>query len=262
MNKVRSNDGTPIAFKRSGDGPPLILVGGAFNDRHSRAAGAPLAKLLVPHFTAFTYDRRGRGDSGDTPPYAVEREVDDLQALIAEAGGSAFVYGHSSGAVLALEAAARGLAITKLALYEPPFLVDDSRPRPPADLAAQLTRLISSGRRGDAVELFLTKGVGMPIDVVAQMRTSPFWPELAGMAHTVVYDVTITGDLSLLSGRLASVTAPTLLIDGSDSPPWMRHGAQTVADALPDGQYRTLAGQTHDVSPEALAPVLKEFFGG
>ncbi len=167
MKKVISKDGTAIAFDRSGEGPPIILVVGAFNDR---STGAPLAKLLEAHFTVFTYDRRGRGESGDTAPYAVDREVEDLEALIVEAGGSASVFGYSSGATLSLKAAARGLAITKLALYEPPLIVDDRRPRPPEDLAAQLTELVSSGRRGDAVELFQTKGVGIPVEVVAQLR--------------------------------------------------------------------------------------------
>lgn len=155
METVTSRDGATIAFDRSGEGPPVILVVGAFNDR---STGAPLAAHLAPHFTVFTYDRRGRGDSGDTAPYAVEREIDDLDALITAAGGSACVFGYSSGAVLSLMAARR-LAITKLALYDPPFLVDDGRPRPPADLALQIAELVSSGRRGDAVELFQTKGV-------------------------------------------------------------------------------------------------------
>lgn len=153
MNKVRSKDGTIIAFDRMGDGPPVILVCGGSTDR---MANAPLA-LLTSHFTVFNYDRRGRGESGDTAPYAVEREVEDLDALLHEAGGSAFVWGTSSGAALALEAAASGLAITKLALWEPPFIVDDSRPRPPADTARTYTELVSAGRRGDAVEFFMAK---------------------------------------------------------------------------------------------------------
>ncbi len=215
---------------------------------------------LASRFTVLTYDRRGRGDSGDTAPYAVEREVEDLEALIVQAGGSASVFGCSSGAVLALKAAARGLAITKLALYEPPLIVDDSRPRPPADLAAQLAELISAGRRGDAVELFQTKGVGIPADVVAQLRHAPFRPALEAMAHTLVYETTILGDQSVPTELAASVTIPTLVIDGGDGPASMRQGAQALADALPDARHRTLKGQTHDIVPEVVAPVLDEFF--
>src|SRR2546421_9569970 len=176
MRKVISKDGTPIAFDQSGHGPPIILVAGATATRLAEAS-------LAAHFTVFAYDRRGRGESGDTAPYAVEREVEDLDALITEAGGSAFVFGHSSGAVLALEAA-RLLPskITKLALYEPPFIIDDSRPPLPQDAAAHLTRLVSSGRRGEAVEYFMTQ-VGLPAEMIAQMRHSPMWPGQEAVAH-------------------------------------------------------------------------------
>jgi len=161
------------------------MVVGAFNDRSTTA---PLAKVLEPRFTVLNYDRRGRGDSSDTAPYSVEREIEDLGALINEAGGSSAVFGYSSGANLALKAAASGLAITKLALYEPPFQVDESRPRPPADLPEQLTKLVSAGRRGDAVELYQTKAVGIPEEVVAQLRHAPFRPGLEAIAHTLIYD--------------------------------------------------------------------------
>lgn len=256
METVTSRDGATIAFDRSGEGPPVILVVGAFNDR---STGAPLAAHLAPHFTVFTYDRRGRGDSGDAAPYAVEREIDDLDALISAAGGSACVFGYSSGAVLSLMAARR-LAITKLALYDPPFLVDDGRPRPPADLALQIAELVSSGRRGDAVELFQTKGVGIPAEVVVQLRHAPFRPALEAIAHTLVYDATITGDLTLPADLAASITVPTLVMDGGETPAWMRHGAQALADALPAARRRTLEGQTHDIVPAVMAPVLVEFF--
>ena len=261
MNDVASKDGTTIAFDRSGAGRPVILVGGALSDR---SAAVPLAAILAPRFTVFAYDRRGRGDSGDTPPYAVVREVEDLDALIAEAGGSACVFGHSSGAVLALEAAARGLSITKLALYEPPFIVDDSRPALPGDYVTRLTELTSSGRPGDAVELFLTKGVAVPIDIVAQMRSSPMWPTMEGLAHTLAYDGAIMGDS--MSGsplpieRWASVTAPTLVLDGGASPSWARNAVQALADVLPDVRRRSLEEQDHGPAPEVLAPVLGEFF--
>ena len=185
MNTVTSKDGTTIAFDRSGEGPALILVGGALQHRAIDPSTVQLASLLAPSFTVYHYDRRGRGDSGDTVPYAVEREIEDIDALIQEAGGSAFVFGMSSGAVLALDAAAGGLAITKLALYEPPMVVDDSRPPVPKDYVARLTELASSGRPGDAIEVFMTEGVGLPAEAVAPMRGAPFWPAFEAVAHTL-----------------------------------------------------------------------------
>jgi pimeloyl-ACP methyl ester carboxylesterase len=264
MNKVISKDGTAIAFDKSGKGPAIIMVGGALSDR---SAGTQVASLLAPHFTVFTYDRRGRGDSGDTPPYAVAREVDDLDALIAAAGGSASVFGHSSGAVLALEATSKLPGkVKKLVLYEPPFIVDDSRPPLPEDYVAQLNELVAAGRRGDAVEYFMTKAVDVPAEFVAQMRNDPTWSGMEAVAHTIAYDGTIMGDTMRGSPsplkKWAAVTVPTLVIDGGASPAWLRNGAQALADVIPNTQRRTLEGQTHDVAPEVLAPVLQEFFAG
>src|SRR5215211_6226141 len=257
MNRVQSKDGTSIAFDRSGEGQAIVMVGGGSVDR---MANAPLAALLTKHFTIFNYDRRGRGDSGDTAPYAVEREIEDIDALINEAGGSASVYGTSSGAALALEAAANGLAITKLALWEPPFILDDSRPRPPADTARIYTELVSTGRRGDAVEFFMRQVVGLPAEFVAEARKAPWWPAQEALAHTLAYDATIMGDYSLPTERVTSVTIPTLVLDGGASFEWMGETAQAIVDLLPNGQRRTLEGQRHDVAAEVLAPVLEEFF--
>jgi len=259
MNSVTSKDGTTIAFDRSGEGPTVILVCGGSTDR---SANAPLAALLASHFTVLNYDRRGRGDSGDKLPYAVQREVEDLEALLAEAGGSAFVYGTSSGAALALEAAASGLAITKLALWEPPFILENSRPRPPADTAKTYTELVSAGRRGDAVEYFMAKVVGLPPEFVAQARTQPWWPAQEALAHTLAYDATIMGDYSLPTERAASVKTPTLVIAGGADMPWMRDTAEALAEALPDAQTRMLEGQGHNVDPAVLGPVLVGFFKG
>lgn len=256
MEKVTSRDGTSIAFERTGDGPPVILVGGGSTDRTDNA---PLAEFLAPHLTVFNYDRRGRGDSGDTPPYAVEREVEDIDVLITEAGGSAFVYGTSSGAALALEAAAGGLPITKLALWEPPFILDESR-RPPADQVERYNDFVAAGRRGDAVEYFMSKVVGMPPEFIAEARTQPWWAATEALAHTLAYDATIMGDYSLPTRRAASIKIPTLVIAGGSDFPWMRETAQALADALPDGQTRPLEGQGHDVDPAVLAPALVEFF--
>ena len=256
MRNVTSADGTTIAFDLLGSGAPVIMVVGAFN---TRATTSLLAAALQDRFTILNYDRRGRGDSGDTPPYSVEREIEDLDALIGEAGGSAAVFGYSSGATLALKAAAHGLEISKLALYDPPFLVDDSHPRPPADLPEQLSQLVSAGRRGDAVELFQTKAVGIPEDVVVQMRHAPFRPGLEAIAHTLVYEATIIGDLTLPTDLIAAITAPTLVIDGEKSPPTMDGAARVLVETLPNGQRRTLAGEGHDISPDVTAAVLEEF---
>jgi pimeloyl-ACP methyl ester carboxylesterase len=259
--KATSKDGTTIVFDRAGDGPPVILVGGALNDRR---AGAALAGLLAPSFTTYAYDRRGRGDSGDTPPYAVDREVEDVEALLAEAGGSAFLMGHSSGAALVIETASRIGGVDKIALYEPPYIMDETRPPIPRDYVERLEELIAQGRRGDAVEYFMVAGVGMPPDAVAQMRGAPFWPSLEAVADTLPYDGRVMGfdraDRSLPVERWKAITAPALVMDGDASPDWSRNAVQAVNDALPDAERRTLAGQTHEVDPAVLAPVLVEFF--
>ena len=267
MKTVISKDGTAIAFDQSGQGPALILVAGATATRLDEAS---LAAALAPHFTVFAYDRRGRGESGDTAPYAALREVEDLDGLINEAGGAAFVFGHSSGAVLALEAARLlPTKITKLAVYEPPFIIDDSRPPVPQDSASHLTRLVSSGRRGEAVEYFMTQ-VGLPAEMIAQMRHSPMWPGQEAVAHTLAYDVTIMGDTQrgdpVPLRKLASVTVPTLVMDGTvflgraDRHGYLHHGAQELATILPDARLRTLEGQDHGPADDVLAPALKEFF--
>ena len=261
MNTVTSKDGTTIAFDPSGEGPPLLVVGGALNDRH---AAATLAGLLAPGFTVYAYDRRGRGDSGDTPSYAVEREVEDLQALVEDAGGTAFAFGHSSGAVLALETAVATPGITKLVLYEPPFIVDDSRPPLPDDYVSHLKGLAATDRRGEAVEYFMTTGVGVPAEAIPSMRESPFWPSLEAVAHTLWYDGVIMGEnmvgKPLSADRWSSVTIPTLVIDGGASPPSMRNAVQQLVDVLPNARRLTMEGQTHEVDPTLLAPVLTEFF--
>jgi pimeloyl-ACP methyl ester carboxylesterase len=264
MSTVVSSDGTTIAYDRIGAGPPVVMVSPAFSHRAFDPKAAELAAFLAARFTVFTYDRRGRGDSGDTAPYAVEREIEDLAAVIGGAGGSARVYGMSSGAVLALRAAAYGLPISRLALYEAPLVVDDSRPPRPADFPARLEALLAAGRRGDAVELFMTQAVHVPAEMVAQMRQAPIWPAFEEVAHTLAYDTAImadvmTGDPSALK-PWSSVMIPTLVVDGGASPVWMHHAALALADILPDARCLTLEGQTHDVAPEVLGAVLAEFF--
>src|SRR5579859_431619 len=255
MDRVRSKDGTSIAFDRSGDGPPVILVVGAFNERPT---GAPLAAFLTPRFTVFNYDRRGRGASGDTLPYSVDREIEDLAALIDEAGGCAAVFGYSSGAFLALQAAGHGLPITKLALYEAPYVVE---PRGHENHAANLAELIAVGRRGEAVEYFQRKMVGIPEEVVAQFRNAPFRPSLERIAHTLVYEAMILGDAQLPTALAASVLTRTLVLAGDSSAPFMPVSAQALASAMPNGQVRILHGQSHDIEPSVLGPVLEQFLG-
>ncbi|MGQ0602500.1 MAG: alpha/beta fold hydrolase [Anaerolineales bacterium] len=267
MEKVSSKDGTTIAFDQLGTGAPVILVAGATAYR-SHPVNVQLAELLSTHFTVFNYDRRGRGDSGDTAPYAVEREIEDIEAVMNGAGGSAFMCGFSSGAVLALEAASKLSAkIKKLALYEPPFILDDSRPPLPQDYVAQLNAAIAAGRRGDAFEIFMTKAVLSPAEYLEPMRNDPMWADMEKVAHTLAYDGTIMGDT--MSGKpfstrkikqWASVTMPTLVMTGGKSEAYFHGAAQALVDILPTAQRRTLEGQDHAVAPEALAPVLVEFF--
>ena len=262
MSTVRSSDGTPIAYEKTGAGPPVVLVDGALCYRASGPSRG-MAAALADRYTVFTYDRRGRGDSGDTQPYSVDREVEDIQALVAAAGGSASVCGFSSGAVLALEAANRLPGITKLALYEPPFIIDDSRAPLPADYPDQLDDLIAADRRGDAVRLFMRQ-VGVPRVFVALMRLMPAWPKLKRVAHTLRYDAAVMGDTQdgtpLATERWTNVSAPTLAIVGGSSPTWMQQGMRSLADLLPTAEHATLPGQTHMVKAKALGPVLAEFF--
>jgi pimeloyl-ACP methyl ester carboxylesterase len=259
--KTVSKDGTTIAFERSGGGSALILVDGALCSR-SMGPSAQLAKLLAPHFTVFTYDRRGRGASGDTPPYAVERELEDIEALIGEAGGSAFLWGASSGGVLALEAANHLSGIKKVAVFEAPFIVDDTRPTTVEDWV-RIREAVATDRRGDAVKAFL-KSVGMPAFLIPIMRLTPVWSKLSAVAHTLPHD----GDIAqkyqrgqpLPAGSWAAVTMPTLVMDGGKSPAWIRNANRSLAAVLPNAQYRTLEGQTHVVKAKAHAPALVEFF--
>ncbi|NED94700.1 alpha/beta hydrolase [Phytoactinopolyspora alkaliphila] len=262
MPTVTSPDGTTIAYDKTGDGPPVVLVDGALCYRAFGPA-TPLAKQLADRFTVYTYDRRGRGESADTAPYAAEREIEDLEAIIKEAGGTAFVYGISSGAALALEAANHGIGITRLALYEAPYLVDDTGPVEPPDYRERIAEDIAAGRPGDAVKRFM-KLVGAPRIAITMMRLMPAWKKLKAVGHTLPYDREILEPgrkrEPLPSDRWTSVTMPTLVMDGGKSPEWMRNSQRAVAAVLPEAEYRTLAGQTHMLKAEAVAPVLKEFF--
>ena len=262
VEKVRSEDGTGIAYDRMGDGPAVVLVGAAWNDRMS---AAPLAQLLASDFSVYTYDRRGRGDSGDTAPYAVEREFEDMEAVIDAAGGSVCAFGVSSGAALALEATAAGVPISKLAMYEPPYIVDDSRTPIPDDYVEHLDQLASEGKRNEILRYFMTVAANMPAEMAEQMAESPMAKAMEPLAHTVGYDgrVMLRGGMhgEPLPARFTeTVTVPTLVMDGGDSPAWMRNAARALNALLPDVQYRTLEGQDHAAPPDVLAPEIEEFF--
>ncbi|TDC07817.1 alpha/beta hydrolase [Nonomuraea longispora] len=263
MDKVRSADGTPIAYTRVGHGPAVILVDGALSFR-KQSINAALATALAGDFTVYTYDRRGRGESGDIPPYTTEREIEDLAALVAETGGPVRLYGTSSGAALALAAADAGVPVEKLALYEPPFIVDDTRPAIPADYERTLDELVAADRRAAAVRYFMRTGVGLPAVVVAMMRFMPAWSTLTSVAHTLPYDVAFVAPyekgVPYPESSWAAVKTPTLVMDGGRSRPWIRNAARALAGLLPGAEHRTLDGQTHIVKAEALAPVLTEFF--
>ena len=262
MDTVTSSDGTPIAFDRLGDGPPVIVVCGAMC---GRALMRPTAEELAKRFTVFNYDRRGRGDSGDTTPYAVEREIEDIGALIIEAGGTASVYGHSSGAGLVLHAAAHGLPITKIVLHDPPYTPegDEEGRRISREYGENLKAILLENRRGDAVELFMTL-VGMQQEMIEGMRHTTGWAELEAIAPTLAYDSEVMGDIggdgTISVDQASSVTVPTLVLTGGADYPWMINVGRRLADAMPDGRHRVLEGQEHAVPPEVLVPVLAEFF--
>lgn len=293
-----SADGTPIVFDRHGSGPALVLVHGAFTGRgHPTLTG--VATGLAPWFTVFDYDRRGRGASGDTAPYAMEREIEDLAAVMAAAGGAAMVFGGSSGGALALEAAARLPEVVKLAVWEPPYHVTPDAPDLPDDspyasglsgaaasslsgdsadasgrssdsagdfgapggFGARLARLVREGRRGAAVELFMVAAAQVPAELVADMRASPSWAELEALAHTLAYEAAVMGPGSALpSRRLAAIDRPALVLNGELSPAWMAAAGRAVAAALPRAAHRVLEGQAHGVAAGALVPELLEFF--
>jgi pimeloyl-ACP methyl ester carboxylesterase len=256
---VISKDGTSIAYDQTGNGQPLVLIDGAFCCR-SFGPMATLASLLANHFNVVYYDRRGRGGSGDAATYTVDKEIEDLEALIKQLGGSAHVFGMSSGAALALFAAAKGLPITKLALFEPPFIAEDKTGRkPPTDTEAQLKSFIAKDQRGEAVKFFLTKVMGMPAPFVYIMRFMAMWPKMKAIANSLPYDAAIMGDFSLPTKTVSSIKVPTIVIGGEKSPSSLRIAVDAVAKAVPNSQLKMLKGQTHNVSMKLLAPVLDSY---
>jgi pimeloyl-ACP methyl ester carboxylesterase len=264
MGAVTSADGTQISYDSVGDGPPLILVAGATQYRAVDRTTPELQRLLAEGgHRVINYDRRGRGESGDTLPYAPDREFEDLQALVAAAGGDAAVFGMSSGAILAAEAAARGVQMSKLVMYEPPCLLDRDGPEPIDHYVETLEALTDAGKPGDAMAYFLEVVAEMPAEAIEQFRASPAWPAFEAVGHTISYDGRIMDPFSkgepIPPGRWGTATQPTLVIAGGDSPEWMQGAAAKVAEALPAAEVRILPGQTHEFDPAVLAPVMLEF---
>lgn len=266
MQTTQSKDGTKLAYEELGSGPALLLIDGALCGRTFGPAAA-LAKALSDRFTVFYYDRRGRSESGDTAPYDVEREVDDLAAIIERAGGCPYVYGTSSGAVLALRGAGRGLSMKKLVVYEPPFALDGTHAFSPPDYRERIVAHLAAGERDLAVKLFM-KAVGVPAFGIFMMRMFPnIWPHLRASAHTLPYDFAVLGDTQrgaalpvALQALFAAIAVPTLALAGGKSPAWMHHASQQVASCVPNATFRIVPGQTHTVAAKAIAPVISEFF--
>ena len=252
VETVQSADGTTIAFERNGTGPAVILVGGALS---ARQGASGLAQLLAPHFTVYVWDRRGRGDSGDTKPYSVQREIEDLAALVDAAGQPCFGYGHSSGGALGLEAAQQGLQLAGLAVYEPPYMVAGE---PDDDFNGLVSRAVSEGRPEEALALFIGNAMPGSLD---EMKQSPYWPGLVALAPTLPYDLALVHDGSIPAGRFAAVDTPTLLLVGGDSPSWAGEAAEAIGASVPGALRRTVAGQDHRAANEVVAPILIEFFG-
>ncbi|MFF6813922.1 alpha/beta fold hydrolase [Streptomyces sp. NPDC012403] len=253
---ISSRDGTSLAYESAGRGATIVLVSGAMS---TGGTVAPLAAPLSERFRVVVYDRRGRGGSGDTAPYAVEREVEDLAALIGAVGGEAALYGVSSGGALALRAAASGLPVHHVAVYETPYAMSEEDLGERARYTERLTAALAEGRRGDAVELFL-RLTGLGEEVIRGARQSPMWAGMESIAPSLAYDDAVMGDGSVPRELLASIRVPVLSIAGDASPAWMREAARAIAESVPRGTYRTLEGQTHMVEPDVLAPVLAEFF--
>ena len=272
METTTSADGTVIAYERTGDGPPLIVAVGAFCDRRSFVPPADLTE----RFTVYTYDRRGRGDSGDTQPYSPDREVVDLAAVVSAAvsgsavsgaavsgsGSAVFAFGHSSGGALVLRAAAQGVPLTAVASYEAPFVVPGTR-EVAQDPADRIREMVAAGRRGDAVRYWMTTVVAAPAQVVTRMEGSPAWPALEALTHTLPYDIALTGDQGVPAALSAiAIAMPVLVLGGSTSPDWFHRTVQETAAVIPGAKLVMMDGYDHGVPPEVIAPVLTDFFLG
>jgi pimeloyl-ACP methyl ester carboxylesterase len=257
MQTTTSADGTTIAYDLAGSGSPIVFVSGAFNDRHTLA---PVAGELASTHTVVCYDRRGRGDSGDVAPYAVEREIEDLRAVLEVVGGTAAVFGFSSGANLGLLAAARGVDVSALIMYEVPFVFDDADRRP-SDLPARLSSLVAAGQRAEAVTTFQLEGIGLPPEMVAGIRQAPFFPALEAIAHTVVYDAMVAGPpYDRPTPEMQAVDVPILVLTGKETWPVLQKAAETLPGLLPNARYETVpGGENHTISPADTAAAVRDF---
>jgi pimeloyl-ACP methyl ester carboxylesterase len=264
MQTVTSRDGSRIAYDRYGSGPPVILVGGALGYRKFSKM-EELAQLLAERCTVINYDRRGRGDSTEVKPFALEREIEDIQALIETEGGTASLWGWSSGGALALRATGAAIGVERLSVYEVPFMVTPEAKRPTSDYGERLDELVAAGDRSGAVRHFMRNAMGIPAPLVAVMRLTPMWKELKATAHTLPYDWAALGKHTMYGAPLnpeewASVTMPTLVVYGAKSPAVLQEGSRALADVLPNAQLRQLEGVSHNIKMNLLAPVLAEFF--
>jgi pimeloyl-ACP methyl ester carboxylesterase len=253
MDTVKSADGTIIAYDRVGDGPPLVVCVGAFCTRRTFVSPAD----LIARFTVYTYDRRGRGDSGDTQPYAPEREYEDLAAVVSACAGTPFVYGHSSGAAIALRAAARGLPLGPIVAYEAPFKNEDT-PRPSVDPEAHIRSLTATGRRGEAVEFWMNEIARVPAEVVSGMKSTPWFAAMEQLTPTLPYDIELT-DGAVPTAELARITVPVLVLGGAKSPAWFQRSVADQAAAIPAGRLRMIDGYDHNAPPQVIAPILFGF---
>jgi pimeloyl-ACP methyl ester carboxylesterase len=264
MQTVTSRDGSRIAYDRYGSGPPVILVGGALGYRKFSKM-EELAQLLAERCTVINYDRRGRGDSTEVKPFVLEREIEDIQALIETEGGTASLWGWSSGGALALRATGAAIGVERLSVYEVPFMVTPEAKRPTSDYGERLDELVAAGDRSGAVRHFMRNAMGIPAPLVAVMRLTPMWKELKATAHTLPYDWAALGKHTMYGAPLnpeewASVTMPTLVVYGAKSPAVLQEGSRALADVLPNAQLRQLEGVSHNIKMNLLAPVLAEFF--
>ncbi len=255
MPTTTSKDGTLLAFDQLGEGLAVVLISGGPADRTSNT---PLAELLKARFTVLNYDRRGRGESGDAPEWTPDREYEDLAAVIDEAGGSAALIGNSGTGNIALEAAARGLPVTRLALWEPPYILPGTRAAVPADWGRRIDELVAAGRPRDALQYWMTDIIGVPAEFIEPIRNEPFWLAMEPNAHMLSRDADLLRDFALPAERYAAVTAPVLLLDGG-SIPWLSQGLEALVDVLPNAELRTLADQQHDISPDVLVAAVGDF---
>jgi pimeloyl-ACP methyl ester carboxylesterase len=256
MDTVTSKDGTTLAYDRAGTGPALIFIPGVFNLRDTCA---PVAAELAESFTSYTYDRRARGDSTNVRPYEVDREVEDLQAILDVAGGSASVFGFSSGAVLALYAAAAGLPIERLFLYEPPFRFEGEEPVLPPDLPEKLQQLVDDGQTAEVVTTFQLQAIGLPADVVAGIRQAPFFPALQAMAQSVVHDAVLTTSIQVPTAGMAAVEIPTVVLRGGRTWPLLATAAERLAGILPHARLQILDEATdHGLEPASTAAAIRD----